>query len=137
MSLFLSARDLQHLRTAQRVLLAPLQYDTPEAWQRDATRHVKTVMGTDHAYAFMPPEHGLTLVGSALDPAFVEGLRASVRGVQDGPFLLDISMPRQTGISTRPRSFHARIARFGLSLPSQNENAPVLPGAERGRFSGQ
>jgi DNA-binding CsgD family transcriptional regulator/PAS domain-containing protein len=95
MSLSLSARDLQHLRTAQRVLLAPLQYDTPEAWQRDAARYVQTLAGADHAYAFMPAGEQMMIEGSDLDPAFFEDLRASFRGVQDGHFLLDDPMPLQ------------------------------------------
>ena len=91
----LSREIVQRIQDAQRVLLSPLRYETPEAWQQAACRHVQAVMGADHAYAFMPAEDGLTLAGSALDPTFFRGLRRSFEGAQDGRFLFDDPMPLQ------------------------------------------
>jgi len=91
----LSREIVQRIQDAQRVLLSPLQYETPEAWQQAACRHVQAVMGAEHAYAFMPAEDGLTLAGSALAPAFFEGFRQSFQGAQEGRFLFDDPMPLQ------------------------------------------
>lgn len=91
----MSSDTVQRIQDAQRVLLAPLQYETPEAWLHEAARRVQAVMGADHAYAFLPAEQRVVIEGSALDPAFFEGLRASFQGLQEGRFLLDDPMPLQ------------------------------------------
>lgn len=98
----LSLKDLQRIQDAQRVLLAPLRYETPEAWLRDAACHVQAVMEADHAYASMPGDDGITLVGSDLDPEFLEDMRQSVQGLQEGGFPSDDPVPLQMHLTPRP-----------------------------------
>lgn len=48
----LSSADQKRIQQAQRVLLAPLQYPSAQAWRRAAAAAVQHVLKGDHAYAF-------------------------------------------------------------------------------------
>jgi DNA-binding CsgD family transcriptional regulator len=69
MSFCLSARDLEHLTDATRLLLSPLDFSTVDEWRSAVTRQLKQLWGADSAGFLLPVTEGIALYSEEHDPA--------------------------------------------------------------------
>jgi DNA-binding CsgD family transcriptional regulator len=65
----LSARDLEHLTDATRILLSPLDFSTVDDWRSAVTRQLKQLLAADSAGFLLPVTEGIALYSEEHDPA--------------------------------------------------------------------
>jgi len=84
MGLVLSSQDVARFTTLQEALLAPLQYETVDAWCATVLRQAEVLFGADRSAMFVPVGNQIHYVSESVDPRSLQAFEEGIREQQPG-----------------------------------------------------